>query len=75
MPAAWGSCWREAGLAVITGGVSRHHGGHANRGEPISREGRAVGLNIELPHEQSANTYQTTSLTFRYFFCAKDDVC
>jgi uncharacterized protein (TIGR00730 family) len=30
-----------------------------------------VGLNIELPHEQSANPYQDVSQTFRHFFARK----
>jgi uncharacterized protein (TIGR00730 family) len=31
----------------------------------------SVGCNIELPFEQSANPYQTKSLTFKYFFVRK----
>lgn len=34
-------------------------------------KGRSVGLNIELPHEQSANPFQDISLHFRYFFARK----
>ena len=36
-------------------------------------EGRApaVGLNIELPHEQRSNAFQDISLRFRYFFVRK----
>ena len=30
-----------------------------------------VGLNIELPEEQSPNAYQSISLDFRYFFVRK----
>jgi uncharacterized protein (TIGR00730 family) len=34
-------------------------------------EGLAVGLNIDLPHEQFANQYQDISLRFKHFFARK----
>jgi uncharacterized protein (TIGR00730 family) len=31
----------------------------------------SIGLNIELPHEQTSNTWQNISLSFRHFFARK----
>ncbi len=42
----------------------------ANRGA-FNQEQVSVGLNIELPMEQAANSYQDISLDFRYFFVRK----
>jgi uncharacterized protein (TIGR00730 family) len=42
----------------------------ANQGA-FGQGGQSVGLNIALPHEQSANNSQDISLTFRYFFIRK----
>lgn len=59
----------DAGFAVLSGGgpglmEAVNKGAFAGRSP-------AVGLNIELPREQFANTYQDINLAFRHFFARK----
>ena len=64
-----GKLLAENDYGVITGGGNGIMGA-ANKGA-FEAKGQSIGLNIELPHEQHPNPFQTISLAFRYFFVRK----
>lgn len=67
---------RELGAEIARMGFTVMTGGGpglmeaANRGA-MDANGRSVGCNIELPHEQHPNPYLDTFIEFRYFFVRK----
>ncbi|MDT3681494.1 MAG: TIGR00730 family Rossman fold protein [Truepera sp.] len=64
-----GADMTKEGYTMLTGGGPGIMEG-ANRGA-MEAGGRSMGLNIDLPHEQSPNPYQTDTLKFKYFFVRK----
>ena len=60
----------KKGYSIVTGGPKGIMEA-ANKGGFESKNCESIGLNINLPHEQSGNKYTTKHLTFDYFFVRK----
>ena len=72
----WYAKAEEIGRLLAKTGYATISGGGPGIMEAVNKGafeagGLSVGLNIELPHEQTPNQYQNRKLFFRYFFIRK----